>query len=101
MFEIFDSGGPLFMSILTVILITLIYSSFKNKNNVNIIGKLALVVGILGHLLGLFSMFDALEGFNNNVSTSLISSGVKVSMICLIYGLLIYVISLLILLFKK
>ena len=101
MFELFKSGGLLFMSILTVILITLIYCSFKNKKNVNLIGKLGLVVGVLGHLLGLFSMFDALEGFNNNVSTSLISSGVKVSMICLIYGLLIYVISLFILLFRK
>tara|TARA_B100000925_G_scaffold55621_1_gene36514 strand:+ start:1472 stop:1774 length:303 start_codon:yes stop_codon:yes gene_type:complete len=100
MLELFKSGGPLFMSILTVILIALIYCSFKNKKNVNIIGKLGLVVGVLGQLLGLFSMFEALEDFNN-VSTALISSGVKVSMICLIYGLLIYVISLLILLFKK
>ena len=49
MLELFNLGGPLFMSILTVILITLIYSSFKNKNNVNIIGKLGLVVGVLGH----------------------------------------------------
>lgn len=101
MFELFKSGGPLFMSILTVILIALIYCSFKNKKNINIIGKLGLVLGVLGHLLGLFSMFEALEGFNNNVSTALISRGVKVSMICLIYGLLIYVISLFILLFRK
>ena len=101
MFEIFNSGGPLFMSILTVILITLIYSSFKNKNNVNIIGKLGLVVGVLGHLLGLFSMFEALEGLESGVSPALIASGIKVSMICLIYGLLIYIISLLFLFFKK
>ena len=89
------------MSILTIILIILVYCSFKHKQKLNIIGRLGLVVGVLGHLLGLYSMFEALESLESNVSPTLIASGIKVSMICLIYGLLIYIISLLILLFKK
>ena len=101
MLELFNSGGPLFMSILTVILILLVYCSFKHKQKLNIIGRLGLVVGVLGHLLGLYSMFEALESLESGVSPTLIASGIKVSMICLIYGLLIYIISLLILLFKK
>jgi biopolymer transport protein ExbB/TolQ len=46
-------------------------------------------------------MFKALEGLETGVSPALIASGIKVSMICLIYGLLIYIISLLFLFFKK
>ena len=101
MLELFNSGGPLFMSILTIILIILVYCSFKHKQKLNIIGRLGLVVGVLGHLLGLYSMFEALEILESSVSPNLIASGIKVSMICLIYGLLIYIISLLILFFKK
>ena len=101
MLELFNSGGPLFMSILTIILIILVYCSFKHKQKLNLIGRLGLIVGVLGHLLGLYSMFEALESLESGVSPTLIASGIKVSMICLIYGLLIYIISLLILLFKK
>ena len=42
-------------------------------------------------------MFEALESLESSFSPNLIASGIKVSMICLIYGLLIYIISLLIL----
>ena len=101
MLELFNSGGPLFMSILTIILIILVYCSFKHKQKLIIIGHLGLVVGVMGHLLGLYSMFEALESLESSVSPNLIASGIKVSMIYLIYGLLIYIISLLILLFKK
>ena len=101
MLELFNSGGPLFMSILTIILIILVYCSFKHKQKLNLIGRLGLIVGVLGHLLGLYSMFETLESLEGSVSPTLIASGIKVSMICLIYGLLIYIISLLILLFKK
>ena len=96
MLELFNSGGPLLMSILTIILIILVYCSFKHKQKLNIIGRLGLVVGVLGHLLGLYSMFEALESLESGVSPTLIASGIKVSMICLIYGVLIYIISLLI-----
>ena len=101
MLELFKTGGPLFMSILTIILMTLVYCSFKHKQKLNIIGHLGLAVGVLGHLLGLYSMFEALESLESSVSPNLIASGIKVSMISLIYGLFIYIISLLILSFKK
>jgi len=55
----------------------------------------------LGHLLGLYSMFEALESLESSVSPNLIASGIKFSMVSLIYGILIYIISLLILSFKK
>ena len=46
-------------------------------------------------------MFEALESLESSVSPHLIASGIKVGMISLIYGLFIYIISLLILSFKK
>ena len=88
MLELFNSGGPLFMSILTIILIILVYCSFKHKQKLNLIGRLGLIVGVLGHLLGLYSMFETLESLEGSVSPTLIASGIKVSMICLIYGVL-------------
>ena len=109
--NLFYEGGPLFMGILSVILILMtawaIYHFLpvllKKETNVTktrlrlkhikTIGTFGLVTGILGQLVGLTAAFDAVEQAGN-VAPAVLMGGLKVSMIVTIYGVLIYLISL-------
>lgn len=103
-------GGPLFMSLLTILLLAMVFSSIKyvssdtktdaNRDLIKSIGLLAMIVGIFGQLIGLFSAFQAIE-MTGTVSPAMLGGGLKVSMITTLYGILIYIISYLIWLFFR
>ena len=59
------------------------------------IGLFAMVIGILGQLIGLFEAFQAIEQMGG-VTPEMLAGGIKVSMITTLYGITIYVISFLI-----
>ena len=103
MFDIFSQGGPLFMGILTLILLSLVavfvLSLIKKRDEKHLLqsiqwlkslGTLGLVVGILGQLIGLFSAFSVIET-SQGISPTMLASGLKVSMITTLYGLIIYI----------
>ena len=108
--DLFYQGGPLFMSILTILLLTMtvwiVYHLVKvfQSQQVNrekalrklkygrSIGLFALIVGILGQLIGFYDAFSAIERMND-VSPALVYGGIKVSMITTLYGILIYLFS--------
>ena len=94
MVNLFLSGGPLFMGALTIIGLLMIVAAFR-KGCVKELGLLALAVGFLGQLIGLFSAFVAIEQMGE-VSPAMLAGGLKVSSITSIYGLLIYVIGMII-----
>ena len=109
--NLFYMGGPLFMGILTAILIIMVawtvyhlipvisqkevnISKSKSKlKHIKTIGTFGLVTGILGQLIGLYQAFDVLEKMGN-VSQSLLAGGLKVSMITNLYGIFIFLFSL-------
>ncbi|MDN5202080.1 MotA/TolQ/ExbB proton channel family protein [Fulvivirgaceae bacterium BMA10] len=111
MTELFYMGGPLFMGILTLFLITILaiavfhgLSIGKNKINdidqlrhkltyIKSFGLCALVVGILGQLIGLYSAFDSIENLGGSIPQEMLAGGLKVSMITTIYGAIIFIIS--------
>ncbi len=111
MIELFYMGGPLFMSILTIIgtimLILAVMNAitiYSNKTDgttprksamVKDAGLLAFVCGILGTSIGLFSGFQAIEEAGD-VSFGMMVGGLKVAIITTIYGFIIYFISLVI-----
>ncbi|MEL0334692.1 MAG: MotA/TolQ/ExbB proton channel family protein [Schleiferiaceae bacterium] len=99
MLDYFMMGGPLFMGILTLILLLMIYAAVRN-GCVKELGLLALAVGFLGQLIGLFGAFEGIEQMGG-VSQAMLAGGLKVSSITSIYGLLIYTVSLLIQIVKK
>lgn len=103
MAELFYTGGPLFMGILTIILIamltTAVFSFYRISGDkqgnllitlVKEAGLLALVVGVLGQFLELYNAFTMIEQAGT-VSQTLLVNGLKVSSITTIYGLLICV----------
>ena len=113
MFKIFSQGGPIFMGILTLILLSLIavfVASLIKKGDekqllhsiqwLKSLGTLGLVVGILGQLIGLFSAFSVIET-SQGISPAMLASGLKISLITTLYGLLIYIIYLLCSMFLK
>jgi biopolymer transport protein ExbB/TolQ len=73
--------------------IHLVKKAAKLKH-IKTIGTFGLVTGILGQLIGLFSAFSVIEE-HGDVSQSLLAGGLKVSTIATIYGILIFLFSLL------
>lgn len=114
MMELFYMGGPLFMGILTFIFVAMIAVAIttgipfvkgrvenleegrRRLGYIKDVGLFALIVGILGQLIGLFSAFKAIEMSAIDISPAMLAGGVKVSMITTIYGIIIYAISLLV-----
>jgi biopolymer transport protein ExbB/TolQ len=108
----FYTGGPIIMGTITVILIVMIAWAIyhflpvlTNKETdlakalsrlkyIKTIGTFGMVSGILGQLIGLYQAFSFLEA-HGDVSQSLIGGGLKVSLIPAIYGILIFLLSLL------
>jgi len=110
--SLFYEGGPLFMGILTIVLIVMvawtiyhILPVLLNKENhlvkkasklkhIKTIGTFGLVTGILGQLIGLSAAFDAIERAGE-VAGGILAGGLKVSTISTMYGVLIFLLSLL------
>lgn len=107
MIELFQMGGILFMSILTIEFTIVIFmfaramlQNGKNESTIKSIGLLAAITGILGQLIGLFSAFEAIQQMGS-VSPAMLAGGLKVSMITTIYGIIIYSISIILSLIVK
>lgn len=101
MIELFQMGGMLFMSILTIELGVVVYfvvqgilNNESNTSKIKSAGLLAAMSGILGQLIGLFDAFQAIQ-IVGTVSPAILAAGLKVSMITTIYGVIIYLIAIL------
>jgi len=99
MFTLFVEGSADFMTLLTIILIALLLAAWKAPAWVREIGIIALVVGVLGTLMGFYSAARVLE--QREVTQLVIWGGLRVMVISLIYGLLIYLVSLIIRIIQK
>ncbi|WP_370089559.1 MotA/TolQ/ExbB proton channel family protein [Ekhidna sp.] len=110
MIELFHMGGMLFMSILTIELLAVgffVMRCLKKSDSfegdlklVKSTGLLAAITGILGQLIGLFSAFEAIQQMGS-VSPAMLAGGIKVSMITTIYGVIIYLLSIVLYLILK
>jgi hypothetical protein len=90
MMELFNQGGPLFMGILTVTLLGVLWTFWKG-GALKELGLLALAVGVLAQLIGLYHAFSVMEG--SEASQGVIAGGLKVSLTPTLYGLMIYILS--------
>jgi hypothetical protein len=109
--NIFFMGGTLFMSILTILLVIMItwilyhfiagYNSKESNLEIVLrrmgygksIGLFAMITGIFGQLIGFYEAFSAIENAGD-ISPGLVYGGIKVSMITTLYGISIYLTSL-------
>lgn len=111
MFKLYVDGGLLYMSVLTVLLVALFFAAWKAPRWVKEIGKFALVFGLVSPLFPLYGALSTLQqvaidlGSEVHGMFDLISPGVlfgiKVILIPVIYGMIIYMISLVIRMVQK
>ena len=59
------------------------------------LGLFTMITGILGQLIGLMMAFQAIEAASD-ISPAILAGGLKVSMITTLYGILIYLFSILV-----
>ncbi len=100
MYRLFIEGGPAFMAILTVLLAGLCFAAWKAPRWVKEIGTFALVFGFFSFFLGLRQMLSALQTAPD-VSLTVIYGGFKVALIPILYGMVIYLLSLVIRVVQK
>ncbi len=108
MYEIHAVGGMPFMAPLTLILLinlgviaSAVWSIIQKKNAntktlemIKQLGGLALAWGVFGNVVGLYFAFGSLEELKGTVPFEVIMGGLKVGLITIIYGLLIFIFSL-------
>jgi len=100
MFELFYMGGIPWMTFLTMILLALLLAAWKAPAWVEEFGIIALVVGALGFFVGFYQMaLDISKA--GNIPSAIVWSGIRVAVITPIYGLLIYLASLIIRIIQK
>lgn len=102
MINLLFEGGILFMSILSIILIAnialFIYHLMKKTDHehhislIKSVGLFALVVGILGQFIGLYSALHTISNLES-IPSSVLAEGMRVSSITSIYGMIIFVLS--------
>ena len=98
--RLFVEGGPAIMIVISLLLIALLLAAWKAPKWVKEIGIGALVVAVFGTLLGFLQIFDALQMIGD-VSPAIVCGGSKVAMIPVLYGLIVYFISLVIRVIQK
>lgn len=91
----FIQGGMEFMCIITLILVAIFFAAWKAPAWVHNLGKLALMTGIIGFILGILQMLDYL-GQNPDTGVGIIYRGLKVTLIPIIYSCFVYVVALII-----
>lgn len=95
MFQLFIEGGLWGMTLLTLELVGLLFAAWKAPAWIREIGLLALTSGAVFTLLGISQMLGYVRGAGE-VALALLAGGLRVACIPILYGLLIYALSLVI-----
>ena len=100
MFELFVMGGIRWMTALTLILLALLLAAWKAPAWVKEIGIIALVVGVLSFLIGFFVGAGAVVKAGD-IEPHVVWGAFRVAIISTMYGLFIYLVSLIIRIIQK
>ena len=100
-FQLFVSGGYGFMSIITLMLVGLFFAAWKAPNWIKEIGLFALAFGIFGFVLGMMQAAEFIQSYGGDLSPNVIWGGIKVALIAPAYGIIVYLVSLILRVIKK
>ena len=87
------------MSIISFFLLMTFISFYLHNDKLKTYGNLALASGILGSFIGIYSTLGVIQQVGN-VSQAILADGFKVSFISLIYGIIVYIVSRLLSIFR-
>ena len=82
------------MAIITLLFIGLFFAAWKAPAWVKEIGIAALVVGVFWTLLGYLQVADYLQGYDGDLSYNVLAGGIKVGLLPVLYGHIVYFVSL-------
>ena len=102
--DYFISGNMIHMSVLTLLLAFVFLATWKAPAWVWKIGLLALVSGILFGVLGYYQIHDAVQRSileNGDITPVVLAGGYKCTLIPVIYGFIIFIVSLIINIFQS
>ncbi len=99
MLDLFYEGGILFMSIISFFLLMIFISFYLHNDKLKTYGNLALASGILGSFIGIYSALGVIQQVGN-VSQAILANRFKVAFISLIYGIIVYIVSRLLSIFR-
>lgn len=92
--DLYLEGGWEWMSLITICLIAMLFSAWKAPRWIKEFGLMALSLGIFSMSVGLYSVFDLIQATGISVSFTLLCSGLRVALLAPMYGLLVYILSL-------
>lgn len=110
MFELFIEGGWEFMTLISILALTMLFFAFKAGSKifnssfsdtgrlsgilyyVRFFGMLALVAGILGQILGLYAAMEHISS-HGDISQQVMAGGIKVSSITTLYGFIVFLLA--------
>lgn len=98
--QLFVEGGLGGMVVITLFLIGMLFAAWKAPRWVREIGLGGLVTGLFCGLAGLYQIFDAMQSIGD-VSPGVFYGGLKVVLIPVLYGLIVYFISLVLRVIQK
>lgn len=106
MTKLFIEGGVEFMGMLSIVLLISFVLAVKNGiavlagkpvdtiklGYIKSVGLFGLVLGMLGQFIGLFTAFEYISK-SGSIAPGILAGGFKVSSICNIYGMIIFLLS--------
>lgn len=98
--QLFVEGGLGGMVVITLFLIGMLFAAWKAPRWVREIGLGGLVTGLFCGLAGLYQIFDAMQSIGE-VPPGVFYGGFKVILIPVLYGLIVYFISLVLRVIQK
>ena len=101
MLKLFLDGGAFYMGLLTVELIALLLAAWKAPGWVKEAGLIALSTGCISFMMGVTEIATSMLEAGDSIPGIIAYAGLKVALISLIYGCLIYVVSLIIRVIQK
>ena len=100
-FQLFVSGGYGPMSVISILLIGMFFAAWKAPAWVKEIGLFALAFGIMWTIIGFIQIASILQATPDEISPNVIWGGVKVALIPIVYGFIVYLISLILRIIQK
>ena len=100
LFEFFCAGNPLFMSLITLCLVGVFLAAWKMPSRVKELGLLALTLGIISFLVGVFQANSVLIQ-TADISPVVLFGGLMAAVIAPIWGCTVYCISLIVRIVQK
>ena len=100
-FELFVSGGPVIMIVITLFFIGMFFAAWKAPSWVKELGIAALIVGAFGTILGFYQIVDFIQGYAEDISPCVLAGGIKVALVPVLYGLIVFFVSLVLRIIQK